>query len=230
MTSIAVQELASGYWWNGATFTAPGTKQWFTAPLLGGPVNYTFSFASANLTFTDNYQYIIDARAEDTAGNPGNLGVLASFTFDTTPPNSNATMVPTPGAFLSNLTAISGVASDPNANGSGVFKTELAISRPDFQYWQLGGGWAAGAAVWLPTTGAPAWSKTTGLPPSDNNASGLLDGTQYTVTSRSVDVAGSTQTAVNISTFTFDVAPPTTLITEPPESEPGGGSGKLPLA
>ena len=166
VASIAVQELASGYWWNGSTFTAPGTKQWYTAALAGGPVNYTFSFVDAGLTFQDNYQYLIDARAEDTAGNPGNLGALASFTFDTTQPNSNMTVVPAPGAFLSNLSAISGVASDPNANASGVSKTEVYIQRPDLQYWQVGGGWAGGGAVWLPTTGAPAWTKTTNLPPS----------------------------------------------------------------
>ncbi|MEK7425814.1 MAG: hypothetical protein AAB131_18480, partial [Actinomycetota bacterium] len=222
VASIAVQEIASGYWWNGATFTAPGTKQWFTAILTGGPVNYTFSYTSNTLTFQDNYQYFIDARAEDTAGNPGNMGALASFTFDTSEPNSNFTVAPAQRP-LSNLSAISARAADPNTNASGVYKTEVTIQRPDNAYWQPGGGWAGGAAVWLPTTGAPAWTKTTNLPPSDNST-GLLDGLKYTIGSRSVDVAGSTQAAVNFSTFTFDVTLPGVAVTEPPASAAGAVS------
>ena len=127
--------------------------------------------------------------------------------------------LPTAGSFLKALTQITGTASDPAPNASGISGIETRVRRDfDGQYWQSGGGWGPESTSWLSTVGPPLpWNKSSALPPdTDLDSTGLLTGRTYTLESRAFDLAGNTQTVLSSGAqFTFDKQAPVTKIKLP---------------
>jgi hypothetical protein len=237
--SVAFQEADTGNYYdqNSATFSVatagkPGQSSWLGAVVTaggGGPpylVPFNFSVAApANFgTYaTTGRQYKAHVTAITEAGNEISWPVPnAAFVYDTVAPASRPTY-PSDGAFLNNISSVTGTAADPGAGASGIAApggTQIQIQRqpPGGPCWD-GAGWndgSCGQASWLTAVAGTPWNKNTQLPLPNNNAlTGFVDGLPYKVFSRAYDVARNTETVTTGSSFTFDISSPAAHIQSP---------------
>ncbi len=84
---VSVRRVSSGLYWNGTAF-ADGSETWHTAT---GTASWSLAFASTN--FPADGDYVVRARAADTATNVEAAGSY-SVTYDDTAPNTSITAQP----------------------------------------------------------------------------------------------------------------------------------------
>ena len=140
---------------------------------------------------------------QDGAGNKSHLKRnvdLQVFWYDGTPPTSTLTVVLAPPHVV-----IGGTATD--GSGSGVSQVSVSIrDSASGLYWN-GVGWAGGEQ-WLAATGLATWSYA-GPEPA------WVDGSAYTVRSRTMDAAGNVEIPVAGYSFIYDTTPPAISLTAP---------------
>ncbi len=133
--------------------------------------------------------YTVRSRATDSCGHMQSILGEASFTYDTTLPQSS---VAVGGCFNAGSWpgAISGSASDEL---SGVASVHLTLRRTSDGLYYNGSSWSA-TATWSSVSGTAAWSLPF-APPLE---------TTYHVRSRATDNCGNIQSVLDESSFTFD--------------------------
>ncbi len=179
--NVLVRDLLypATYWQSGATWGPAIT--WHPAAYANG------SWTMASPAFTDGHSYELKSMATDTAGNPEipGLAQTATFSYDTTPPDSNVAY-PVNGHYYPNPTIINGTASD---TFTGIASVSVIIKQVNnTNYWN-GSSWVPGVEQELPTTWnnvAGTWSRSTGLPV-------WADATLYQIQSKAYDKAGNVQ-------------------------------------
>ncbi|PIU20707.1 MAG: hypothetical protein COT18_00830, partial [Elusimicrobia bacterium CG08_land_8_20_14_0_20_59_10] len=214
--SVSFQEADTLLWYDKdavpiSTFNSTSQK-WSSAAVTGPDIydDYAWTIPVAGI-FADGHTYNLRMTAMDAAGNIMTSTYSVVMRYDVTPPVSSV-VSPANGAFLYTLPSVSGIASDPNADHSGVAGTQISISSGT-SYWS-GTGWV-GYESWLDAVTGESWEKTGQLPPSDNTT-GLMDGALYRVKARAYDVAANTQTSITTwNDFRFDVSSPTIVISTP---------------
>lgn len=198
-TEVAISNSA-GQYWNGTTFTAT-TTTWLTT--TGANSNTTWSYQLARPA---DGGYTVQARTIDNQNNTG-TAANSTFSIDATAPNAPSITFPSSGGDYNAAGwtgTLAGTASD-NTGGSGIARTEVAISNVAGQYWN-GVTFTGTTTTWLPINGASnnaSWSYPLARP---------ADGS-YTVQARSIDNLNNIGTATS-STFSIDtIGPKVTSVT-----------------
>jgi len=162
-----------------------------------GSQTETFTFATPVLSAGT---HIIEVRAQNTVGNWEHSFAVHSVVVDLTPPAASINAIP---GFVSNLTAVSGSASD---NVPGALQ-EVQVQIKDVvagNFWN-GSGWSS-SETWQVASGTDNW---------DCALPSLQDGTSYEVKARAHDKAGNVSSVASQS-FVFDASGPTVTIEDVP--------------
>jgi hypothetical protein len=178
---VRLQRAVDGFYYNGISWTPVAT--WITAT---GTTNWSLPF-----TPTVETVYTVTSRAMDHCGNVQREPSMGVFTYDTTPP---ASIVATVGYFKTWAGAIEGIAHD---DVSGVSNVQVRVQRSLDRFYYDGTSWVP-SEKWITATGTITW--TVPFTPTVEAV--------YTVTSRAADFCGNVQTIPGMSTFVYDITPP----------------------
>ncbi len=199
------------YWvyWNRVADTGSGISYqvqrsanggaWIDLTLQGYACDATRCWGDDPAGYSDGDNLIYRLRAVNGAGRTSLTWSAPSdgVTIDFSPPDSN---VATGGVYtpVSWPGRIEGSASD---GGSGVAFVDLRIYDTDAAAYWSGSDWSGTAASWLRASGGTAWSYT--FP-----SAYLIDGHNYVVDSRAVDVAGNVETSWGTNNFLYAAGAP----------------------
>jgi hypothetical protein len=167
---VAIQNNATGLWFDGAGFTG-GSPLWQANSSLGGSAPHEWTYTVLNNThlLTGTSYYII-TRSSDNAGNLETDYASGShtFTYDINVPTAVVQVPAQSGYYRSGqITTLAGTAADTVS----VVKTlELFIQQADGQYWQDVespadgfGSWGAPATpILISTSSLPNWTYVLG--------------------------------------------------------------------
>lgn len=202
--SVAVQQVAGGLYWNGASFIS-ATPVWIAA--TGGS---SWTVTSLGVTFSEGVQYRLIARGSTPYGQFSTVFATATFTIDSTAP-SVAVTSPTALATVASIPQLSGTAADAVAGVSSIEVRLLRLS--DGQWWNWFTEAFGATPVSSVTAGGTAWSVT----PSALLQASLRSGSSYYVAVRANDDASPPNSGdffVSGSTFTFDDPTPPAAVTD----------------
>ncbi len=211
-TVISIEDVGSGYFWNGTDFTTTQNPVWIPT---AGSTSWSVAFPATNLESDHTYRVI--ARTTCSMANVG-FSTPVSFDFDLTPPDVAVTS-PTDGRIF-------------GANWAGVI-TGTAAADPDFTLvldsvtvavrdtttglWWDGSDFAASSQTFVPvTSGLMQWSLTM-------SAGSLSSGDSYTVIARAVDSATNSMDSTTV-TWGYDTTAPSIAITAPANGSHFGGN------
>jgi len=211
-------------WWSGSAWVDQLDPVWSTATFVGDSSGtWSFAFPAARMNSTRNYQ-ISSRVVHDRAGNIQTLITTHTYTFDTTPPASFATL---PSGSTGQVTTITGTAQD-TAPGEledvllSIKETACGGSTCHVNKWWKGWEWGDDSGeVWL-ASGAIAnhlggglyeWSFDANTVSWDNRST-------YTVTARARDRSGNTKTRPLGDDITFYLETPAAVVfvSQPPFS------------
>ena len=221
-----LRDITAGTYFNGALFVGGGP---FYVGINGGSMS-SWQFNAGGLSFTNDHQYTLQARATDAAGNYGDSS-LVTFQYDIEIPTSSVTS-PTPG-YVTSLPTILGTATDERF-GVRAFEAKLGTYTVGVAIYDINAGlwWDTSSFGSLtPTyvqvinstiTNTTTWSYTVpgGL------TSSLVDGHAYQIVPRAVDLAGNAEFAASTAppgvgiAFIYDAGAPTLTITNPNDATP----------
>ncbi|MDI6756872.1 MAG: hypothetical protein QME32_02495, partial [Endomicrobiia bacterium] len=210
---------ASAYW-NTSTLAfdisdAQAATAWFTAQTTMSYQTWFTTFtAGSNDRWTDTITYRVESRSLDKAGIFSPVYSTATFTYDKTPPTSQATL-PSDRSIVRELSTISGTSAD--TAGGTVSQVRVAVRRNTDGKWFDGSDFTQSDIAplftdWVAGFTGTRWQYTT---LTDGK---LTSGVSYYVTSESRDNAIATnieQWAARGSTFTFDNSNATTTVILP---------------
>ena len=148
----------------------------------------------------------ITAVQTDPAGNVSNVSALLSVTIDTVPPEVAVTF-PTDEAYEPEVNYIEGTSSDASSDVAEIQVMVMNLSGKYLHYYDTQGGYFSFDSTteeWHTALGTDQWTFYT----FDVN---FLEGVVYTVTAKSLDMAGNEGTIV--STFTYGDQPIASSIT-----------------
>jgi len=213
---VSILDNATHKYWDGTGF-ASTTEVFRMATLVSPGANLTtWSLSFPSNSFLGDGLYSVHALATDKAGNTEASGQSATFTYDTTAPNST---VSTSGAYNASgwTGSIAGTAGD---NGGGDSVTSVAVSIFDGSHYWTGSAFSATSETFVTATGTTSWSY--GLA-----SSALTSGTTYTVHSLATDQAGNVQTSFGSNTFSYDTSPPTSTVSTSGVFNASGWTGSI---
>jgi hypothetical protein len=190
---VIIKRKSDNYYWSGSSWQseeisllASGTNEW--------------TLDSSAVTWKSGYQYIIQSRALDYAGNVELIGSENQFIFDMDKPASKINF-PADNSYLKSVEIISGTACD--FGGSDIDIVEISIERiSDGKYWD-GYSWSIDES-WSPTIGTIEWYY-------DSNNIQWSSDLKYNIQSRAKDRGKNLETPGSGITFMFDIKPPTKL-------------------
>ncbi len=185
LVQLQLQRSLDNRYYDGLNWTVSVT--WITPT---GTTSWSLPFVP-----TIESAYTVTVHASDHAGNTQYEPELATFTYDTTEPQS---LPSTAGCFDIWTGVITGTASD---NMSGVAVVHATIQRASDSLYFNGIGWAS-SPYWLTTAGTDPWALSFATTKE----------TIYEVASRATDKSGNVQTIPGVATFTFDISPPQSTI------------------
>ena len=159
---VAIQDTATGLWFNATTSTWSATKGWAISPLVGETSkSMTWAWRFIGVEYSSSFH--AEVRAVDVAGNTSTVhnvdfSVVAESTTDSAPPAVVLTN-PSPGDSVALEPPL--VISGDSADDTGVQTVELRVRRAGTsQFLQPDGSFSATTA-WLPATLAdPATAAT----------------------------------------------------------------------
>ncbi|MGB0100783.1 MAG: hypothetical protein WBP61_10935 [Nocardioides sp.] len=204
---VAVQDTATGKWFNASNSTWSATQEWALSPLMGAnSANMTWAWSFIGVEFSGSYH--AEVRAVDVSGNTTGVqsvdfSVVPQSTSDTAAPD---TLLTHPAAGDSLALEPPLVISGEGSDDTGVQAVDVRVRRAGTgQFLQPDGSFAT-TTSWLPTTLAEpatavsAWGYSWADPGPGS----------YEVSTRSTDVLGNTAQVV-LGTFDLtDVLPPDT--------------------
>ena len=205
---VAVQDTATGLWFNASNSTWSTTQAWALSPLVGETAtNMTWAWSFIGVEFSGSYH--AEVRAVDVAGNTTpvqavNFSVVAESSTDTAAPDVLLTH-PAAGQSLALEPPL--VISGDSADDTGVQSVEVRVRRAGTGQFLQPNGTFDTTTSWLPTTlaepstTATAWAFSWAEPePGD-----------YEVAVRPTDVLGNTtQTVLGEFELTAVLPPDTT--------------------
>ncbi|MBI5744156.1 MAG: right-handed parallel beta-helix repeat-containing protein [Elusimicrobia bacterium] len=197
---LSIVRHSDWQYWNGSAWAAGPLWKLATGTVTWNYSGITTGDLSSGTTYTFN------VRAHDAAGNISNPNAVVSTVTFIVPPGDGisptlAVLQPAGGAMLKTLAGLSGTAADNVA----VSSAEVSMLRlTNGQYWN-GSAWGAGQA----------WSALSLWPSSWTYISvpAWVDNSTYVFTARAWDAAGNS--ALAVSSFTYDVTAPVAAITTP---------------
>ncbi len=219
---VAVQNLATGLWFDGAGFTG-GSVLWQAKSSLLGSAPFTWTYTVLNDShLTTGTSYYIITRSSDDAGNLETDYVSGSetFTYDINVPTA-IVQVPANNAYYraGQITTLSGTAADTTST---VRELALYIQRADGQFWTDTESPADGSGVWgttmtaivVSTASMPSWSYTLA-----NESQIWAHNQPYRAWIAATDLPGNVQTSFVVGTssnaFTYDTAYGTSVVVVP---------------
>ncbi|WP_455391618.1 Kelch repeat-containing protein [[Eubacterium] cellulosolvens] len=191
---LSIKRLKDDKYWSGSGWQtevdwllASGTNQW--------------SFDAHSITWTSGTKYLVQTRAEDSAGNIEQPGTGTRFTYDSDEPMSMVSF-PKDNAFLNSANIITGTAQD--FGSSEIASVEITIQRAsDNKYWS-GTSWTH-EKTWLQAMGTGVWSYDSSKVTWDSDV-------EYIIRSRGLDNGGNIEIPGPGNTFMFDDQPPYALM------------------
>ena len=137
------------------------------APTLSGPSGSMYTWSLGGIIpaiFADGYQYNIESKATDNAGNFETTYTTVTFIVDKSSPTAAITY-PAAGGYVSQTGFVQGTSTDaivaPGNFPSGVMAVNVRISTGGFTYFWTGSSWTSNSSTWLQTTLSPSatfWS------------------------------------------------------------------------
>jgi sugar lactone lactonase YvrE len=202
---LAIQDQATGRWWEPTTGTWQTGQSWCTVPYAGGsPTSVTWSWVFPGAQYGGDYH--VEVRARDgnntlTAANVTRDIHVRKLTSDAAPPTATLDD-PVDGSVLPLAPlVVVGTASDD----TGVASIETSVQHTSSGLWWTGSVWSATQTWFVVVPGSPgaaltswSWSWT---PPA---------AAAYTLVARSVDLAGNRSGEVQAG-VTVDLGGPDTV-------------------
>ncbi len=202
---LAIQDQATGSWWEPATGTWKTNQSWSIVPYVGAsPTNVTWSWTFPGAQYGGDYHVEVRARDSNntlTAGNVTRDIHVRKLTSDAGPPTVtlddpiDGSVVP-----LASL-SVAGTASDD----TGVASLETAVQHMGSGQWWMGSAWSS-TQTWFAVTPATPGAASTSWswswsPPATGN---------YAIVARSVDLVGDRSSQVQTG-ITVDLGGPDTV-------------------
>ena len=222
---VAVQDKATGLWFDPSNSTWSATQNWSVSPLVGDTSkSMTWAWSFIGMEYSGSYH--AEIRAVDVAGNTS-----PSSSVDFTVVSKSATDVDAPDTVLTNPAPGDSVAMEPPlvvsgsaADDTGVQSVEVRIRKSGTGQFLQPDGTFATTAAWIPadlsdpSTAATAWSYEWANPEAGS----------YEVAARPTDVLGNTsQVVLGEFALTAVLPPDTTPMTLDQLSPAAGGTVKV---
>ncbi|MDI6756871.1 MAG: Ig-like domain repeat protein, partial [Endomicrobiia bacterium] len=209
---VRIQISSGSNYWTGSSWIA--TSSWTPTNYSGGNWEYPGGLGGQGLPAWQNgADYTLKAEAYDKAGNVSTLQ-SHNFKYDEQLPSAAITLPSSAYHRQGSLSTLSGTATDPGANPSGLLKTEIALLRVGTtKYWSWGAQtFTLDTASYSATNlGTPAsWQHNWNLPNWDN-----FDGITFRVFARPQDNAYNYAAPVTSATFAYDITESTVVVTVP---------------
>ncbi|MFA5858612.1 MAG: fibronectin type III domain-containing protein [Elusimicrobiota bacterium] len=202
-TEFRIKRNSDNNYFDGTGFNVE-TSSWN----IGTPNGSYAEITGLSSIWTTGVTYVIDMRGLDLSGNYSASNMTRTVTYDVSAPTVTI-QSPAANSQLSVLNAIYGTVSD---TASGVSSVNLKIRRSSGEYWtgtSWGGETVSSATL---SSGASYWSYTSGVSLYNN----LSDGVTYYISVSAADnLANASVWGVLMTTVTYDVSSPTSVVTFP---------------